>query len=278
MKHVQTAVSPAGQQYMVVAAPPGSALDSGGPFPAGAVLGGLVALVSVGFRAGRRGWRISVTPCDRQGRPTSAIYRERVTDQGAAEARTEVIILAISDGRWPDTPGEPSHPGGFVRRPRSVLSSTLKQSLLAVEPSRSCGVEYRPCVVTLDDGTQRDFVYLCEAQSWFAQWGVDPEDDRGKDFVALEHVVEIAESPSRLPARLAEKMYQAGESAMDGCIFQLLLRDGRVLTCETGSAVDFLAWPRDIAPSDAVDLIPHAGRHDPERVRAAPFAWCLYEN
>ncbi len=107
------------------------------------------------------------------------------------------------------------------------MPASLRQELSRVEPSYDGALEYRPCAVTLDDGTEQDFVYLCEAEPWFEYWGVDPEDDPGKASVALDRVVAIRESPSRLPARLANKMYRAGESAMGGCVFQLLLRDGR---------------------------------------------------
>jgi len=132
-------------------------------------------------------------------------------------------------------------------------------------------------MVTLDDGTEQDFVYFCEAEPWFEHWGVDPEDDPGKESLALERVAAVKDSPSRLPAQLADKMYQAGESAMGGCIFQLRLSEGATLTCETGNAVDFLAWPPGVTPADVVDLLPHAGRLASEKIREAPFSWCLYE-
>lgn len=138
-------------------------------------------------------------------------------------------------------------------------------------------MQYRPCRVTLEDGTKQDFVYICEADPWFQYWGVDPEDDSGKDSVPIERVRAIDESPSRLPARFADVMYQAGESRMGGCTFQLLLRDGRRLNCETGNAVDFLLWPGDVSPADVVELLPHSAGADGQGVSDAPYAWCLYE-
>jgi len=104
VKHVQACVSPTGEQYRVVAAPPGSALDAGNGRSGGGALGVVVALITVAVRSGRRGWRIAVTPCDEKGRPVGATYRERVADQGAAEARAEAISAAIRDGRWPEPP------------------------------------------------------------------------------------------------------------------------------------------------------------------------------
>lgn len=104
MKYIQAAHTPAGDRYMVVAAPPGSALDAGVGRTGGGLLGGFVALVIVLVRSGRRDWRIAVTPSDEKGRPKGATYRQRVPDQLVAEARSDAIIRAIRDGRWPEPP------------------------------------------------------------------------------------------------------------------------------------------------------------------------------
>lgn len=102
MGYVQTVDAPGGERYMVVAAPPRSALDAGGKTPAGGLIGALVALLGVVIRSGRKGWRIAVTPCDRQGRSTGATHREQLADRGAAEARVGAILGAIRDGHWPE--------------------------------------------------------------------------------------------------------------------------------------------------------------------------------
>ena len=57
VEHVQVAETPAGQRYTVVTAPPGSALDAGGRFGTGGVIGALVAVGMVVARSARRGWR-----------------------------------------------------------------------------------------------------------------------------------------------------------------------------------------------------------------------------
>jgi hypothetical protein len=169
--------------------------------------------------------------------------------------------------------GPPGRVGGRRRRP--PLSDDLRRQLESVEPSRG-ELAYWPCEATLDDGTVRDCVYVQNSKRWFPVWGVDPEDDQGKRSVPIERVVAIRESPTRLPPRFANKMYDAGESGMGGCFFRLVLRDGRHLDCASGNAVDFPTWPEGVAPSDVVDLVPHAG----ERSMARPgrdYAWALYE-
>ncbi|HEV2068924.1 MAG TPA: hypothetical protein VGR26_03930 [Acidimicrobiales bacterium] len=56
VEYVQIAETPAGQRYTVVTAPPGSALDAGGRFGTGGVIGALVAVGMVVARSARRGW------------------------------------------------------------------------------------------------------------------------------------------------------------------------------------------------------------------------------
>lgn len=94
--------------------------------------------------------------------------------------------------------------------------------------------------------------------------------------IPIGSVARIEESPFRLPARLATKMYEAGESAMGGCVFTLVLQDGRELVCQTGNAVDFVDLPDDVHPRAIVDLIPHAGRERRTDCGPAEFAWCFY--
>jgi hypothetical protein len=163
------------------------------------------------------------------------------------------------------------------RRQRSRLTDALRVELEAIEASVDGDVGYKPCCVTLDTGEVRDFVYVQEAGAWFAFWGVDPEDDDGKRLVPIESIVAVESSPSRLPVRFANELYEAGESAMGGCFFRLVLRDGRRLSCETGGAVDFLDWPSGVTPNDVVEVIPHAGRSDNHKISTAPFAWSLYD-
>jgi hypothetical protein len=81
------------------------------------------------------------------------------------------------------------------------LRPELREQLRSVTPSVDGTLEYRPCEVTLVDGTTRDRVYVQEASSWFHHWGVDPEDDDGKDHVPVELITSIAET--RLPVHLA---------------------------------------------------------------------------
>jgi hypothetical protein len=160
----------------------------------------------------------------------------------------------------------------------SFISEKLFRQLLEVEPSRDGEMEYRPCRLRLTDGQTLDRVYVADATTYLGLWGIWPEFDSHKRSIPIDDVRSIEESPSRIPARLANKMYQAGESAMGGCIFTLVLEDGRRVACMTGNAVDFLELPSDVTPAMMVDLLPHEGREASEPIWGADFFWCLYRH
>src|SRR5215218_6564247 len=95
-------------------------------------------------------------------------------------------------------------------------------------------------------GAVRDFVYVVDAERYIPAWGIWPEDDPAKDSVPVSDVQGIEESPYRLPAELANKLYDAGESGMGYAAFTLVLRDGRRLPYVTGNAVNFPALPAGV--------------------------------
>ena len=161
------------------------------------------------------------------------------------------------------------------RRTFPSLPDRLRAQLEAVEPSGG-GYEpvYAPCEVVLRDGSVRDRVYLCEAQPWFDHWGVWPDDDPGKSSVAINDVMEVRDSPSRLPARFANELYQAGESGMGYTIFTVHFDDGASAAYLTGNAVDFITYPGGQGTSNVVRVSPHEGR---DAYQAGPeYAWCLF--
>jgi len=106
-----------------------------------------------------------------------------------------------------------------------IITPNLLAELMCVEPSgeRSPG-EYRPSQVELADGSARDRVYVVEAIWHIFHWGFYPERS-----VSLLDVKHISSSPSRLPAPLANKLYQGGETNMGGISFGLVLSDGRTI-------------------------------------------------
>lgn len=130
-------------------------------------------------------------------------------------------------------------------------------------------------------------MYVVEAEPYIRKWGIWPEHDMHKRQVSIADVTQIDESPRRLPAQLATKMYEAGETGMGYSTFTLVLCDGRQVPASAGNAVDFVELPQGVTGDMVVDLIPHeAGEQPPEEQptgELAPgtangddFSWCLY--
>ena len=142
-----------------------------------------------------------------------------------------------------------------------------------VEPE--FGTYYYPCKVELTNGQSIDFVYLCEADTWFRTWGVWPEHDPGKKSIKIEDIATVSESPSRLPVNIARQIYQSGESGMGYTIFTLNFADGLKQAYLTGNAVDFITYPNSHGPNDIVKVEPHVGRMAP-KVTSPDYIWCLF--
>jgi hypothetical protein len=158
-----------------------------------------------------------------------------------------------------------------------VIRPDLLGQVEAVPPSVDGPVLYRPCRVTLRDGRVVDRVYVQEAWTWKGMWGMWPEDYREKVSISIDDVVGIEESPSRIAPDLANRLLEAGETAMGGTRFTLVLRDGRRVNASTGNAVDFPGLPDGVAAGDVVDVIPHEHTGTMDAAMADPaYWWCLY--
>jgi hypothetical protein len=157
----------------------------------------------------------------------------------------------------------------------SALSATLAAQLALVPKSHQGQLEYAPCLVRLRSGEVLPRVNVVEAAAFLAWWGDDPK----RTFLDVAEVASIEESPFRLPAALADVVYEAGESGMGYCNFTVRFRDGRSLPFLTGNAVDFPDWPTDVDPREAVAVEPHVGRASVggTSTGSAPFVWCLYQ-
>jgi hypothetical protein len=163
-----------------------------------------------------------------------------------------------------------------------LLPAELAEQLALVPPSHQGDLAYRPCSVTLRDGTVRDRVYVQEVTSWLAGWGVLPEDDDGKDELALVEVAAIAESPSRLPPGIADAIYADRESGMGYFAFTLLFADGSSLPYVTGDILDFLELPSAMTPKYIVGVRTRGSTPQEASLDgyggALSFAWCLYRD
>ncbi len=73
----------------------------------------------------------------------------------------------------------------------------------------------------------------------------------------MKMLAEARDSPARLPARFANKLYRHGESGLGYTIFTVVFADGEKQACVTGNALDFIRYPHGKGPIDVVAVIPH---------------------
>jgi hypothetical protein len=165
------------------------------------------------------------------------------------------------------------------RYPR--LSSHLKAQLEAITPSIDGELEYYPCLVRLNDGTEMDRVYVVSEEQYVRQWILYPDQDSGKVEVRIGDVVSIIESPSRLPARFANELYRAGESGMGYTVFTVVFskRFGLFPSRRdfvSGNAIDFIEYPPGRGPDDVTAVLPHVGRRDAGFRPGPKYSWCIF--
>ena len=129
-------------------------------------------------------------------------------------------------------------------------------------------------MIRLRDGRHLDRVYVMSERPYFKTWGIYPSDDPGKAEVPIEDVIEIIESPTRLPPKFADQLYKVGESGMGYTIFTVVFSDGSRMACLTGNAVDFIKYPDGKMPSDVTSVLPHVGRENAER--QPDYCWCIF--
>jgi hypothetical protein len=79
-----------------------------------------------------------------------------------------------------------------------------------------------------------------------------------------------------LPPKIAQKIYDGGESGMGYYAFRLKFTDGSVQAYSTGGAVDFISLPEGKKMSDIEDVDLHVGQRDAGKRKALYFYWCLY--
>lgn len=156
------------------------------------------------------------------------------------------------------------------------ISAAIKEQLQKILPSKDSLMEYRPCQVTLNNGQTLENVYISDIDSYRKVWGLIPKGDSAKRYISIEDVKEVKESPNRLPAHLATKLYDAGESGMGYCIFTILFKDGKRFATYTGNEVDFIELPLGFNKEDIFNVLPHEERKDNPQP-GPEYYWCLYQ-
>jgi hypothetical protein len=163
----------------------------------------------------------------------------------------------------------------FEKPPFPKLPAKLREDLDAICPSMDRDLTYWPCAARMKDGTVLACVYVVPEVPYLKYWGVWPQHDRGKSYISIADVGALAESPSRLPARFANKLYKSGESGRGYTILTVVFADGSRTAYGSGNAIDFIRYPEGKGQVEVVDVVPHEGRRS-ELVHCPQYYWCLF--
>lgn len=158
----------------------------------------------------------------------------------------------------------------------SPLPHNLSKLMNSIDPSRDGGMLYFPCKVWLREGGTLDTVYVEPDEMYIDCWSIYPEDDKHKWSILIDDVVDVQESPMRLPVRFANQVYDGGESGMGVHVFTVLFADGSKQAYRSGGAIDFIPYPAGKGPQDIVGVMPHEGRDDSTARDCLRWYWCLY--
>lgn len=165
----------------------------------------------------------------------------------------------------------------FVKPDFPKLPDRLREDLRTIMPSMDGDLTYWPCAAHMRDGTVLLCVYMVSEAPYIKHWGVYPQQDPGKSYISLSDVDALADSPNRLPARFANKLYRSGESGMGYTIFTVVFADGSRQAFGTGNAVDFIRYPEGKGQNDVIDVLPHEGR-SAEPMCGPEYYWCLFSD
>ena len=156
------------------------------------------------------------------------------------------------------------------------ITQRQKEELSEIAFSKDGSFKYYPCQVKMINGEEIDNVYIVEENSYRKSWGTMPDEDSGKKYILIENVESITESPNRLEPRLANKIYEAGESGMGYCLFKIVFENGEKFDVASGNAVDFMPMINGMTAKKIVDVLPHEGSRK-NFVNGPEFYWCLYK-
>jgi hypothetical protein len=156
----------------------------------------------------------------------------------------------------------------------SPLPPHLTPLLEKITPSLAFGQKYFPCSVKLADGQELSCVYIIDAAEHANRKGELPLDFYPNP-IPIEQVVDISESPNRLPQPLAQQLYDQGESGMGTYFFTVEFSNGAQLFYTAGSLLDFIDPPAGLKAGDAVRVIPHQALSS-DHSSGLSYRWCIY--
>lgn len=157
-----------------------------------------------------------------------------------------------------------------------AIPTALFEKLNRVTPSRNGDMAYYPCRITMRDGRVFDRVYVQSREPYLTHWGKLPFDDQHKGWIAISEIVDIEESPLRIPPALAEEIYRKGGTSVGVHMFRVTFRQGMNRVVMTGKAVDFVPLPEGVTGADVVWAQPVTG-YDESSELGPRYHWSIYE-
>jgi len=155
-----------------------------------------------------------------------------------------------------------------MTEPCNKASKEFLKQLDEIEPSISGAQEHRPCTLVLIDGTVVERAICVEDHRGF----------RTDSWIHPDQVAKILPSNKRTPAKLATKLYKAGESGMGYQVFKMKIGFHKKLVYVIGGVCDFLDLPEGVTTKEIKNVYPHEGRKESKSGyrQAAEFKWCYY--
>jgi hypothetical protein len=159
---------------------------------------------------------------------------------------------------------------------REILIQLLKKKIRPSRdhPTSSSGMFYYPCGVIIRTGLRNDHVLFVNKDDFlkYAGWTLK------KEFtITPEEVIDIYESPFRLPVALAQEIYDRGETGMGFYRFWIIMNDDKQYLYVTGDAVDLIDLPDGYTNKDIKDIGASTRSKDGFIYRHKPYHWCLVD-
>ncbi len=138
------------------------------------------------------------------------------------------------------------------------------------------GITLHPAGVRLENGEHHDAVIFLRLSPDEGDWA--EEEGRQGRCIQPEDVVSAYPSPHRLPAVLADRLYELGAATKRDYRYDILFGRGQKVRVHCTQVVDFPDLPPGCSAADAREAhpVPDADGEDGEMRSSLPFKWCYY--
>lgn len=159
--------------------------------------------------------------------------------------------------------------------PCNIATDELTASFRKVPAVKTNLGFHRACSLRMKSGIVHPRVLCCEdSRGFHTDWWISRN-----PWISPDDIAVVESSSSAIPAHIAQKIYDAGESGMGYQIYALKFRGGSTQVFVTPNVLDFPDLPEGYAGRDIADAFPHKGRDNAQSGRhrgSADFLFCFY--